>query len=137
MKLPRWLVIAMLTTSVLAVLARAGWWWVTWPERTAREFVQSMVDGDGDRVLRMAQITPTLPSYKREIVSKILKSDWSNTRLHSNDRTVSEILGASQKFETDRVFTRFEVVRGRVTLSKGTLAFYAIAGTEFVDEDDF
>jgi len=38
MKLPRWLVIAMLTTSVLSVLAAAGWWWVTWPERTAREF---------------------------------------------------------------------------------------------------
>jgi len=37
MKLPRWLVIAMLTTSVLSVLAAAGCWWVTWPERTARE----------------------------------------------------------------------------------------------------
>jgi len=32
MKLPRWLVIAMLTTSVLLPLAAAGWWWVTWPE---------------------------------------------------------------------------------------------------------
>ena len=45
MKLPRWLVIAMLTTSVLAVLVAAGWfgwWWVTWPERTAREFVQRL-----------------------------------------------------------------------------------------------
>ncbi len=40
MKLPRWLVIAMLTTSVLSVLAAAGCWWVTWPERTAREFVE-------------------------------------------------------------------------------------------------
>jgi hypothetical protein len=38
MKLPRWLVIAMLTTSVLSVLAAAGCWWVTCPERTAREF---------------------------------------------------------------------------------------------------
>jgi len=37
MKLPRWLVIAMLTTSVLSVLAAAGWWWVTWPARTVRE----------------------------------------------------------------------------------------------------
>jgi hypothetical protein len=44
MKLPRWLVIAMLTTSMLSVLAAAGWWWVTWPERTAREFVGLMDD---------------------------------------------------------------------------------------------
>jgi len=40
MKLPRWLVIAMLTTSVLLPIAAAGWWWVTWPERTAREFIE-------------------------------------------------------------------------------------------------
>ena len=39
MKLPRWLVIGMLTSSVLAVLAAAGCWWVTWPEwRAVREF---------------------------------------------------------------------------------------------------
>ena len=44
----------MLTTNVLAVLAAAGWWWVTWPERTAREFVElfaaNRVD-DRDRLL--------------------------------------------------------------------------------------
>ncbi len=39
MKLPRWLMIAMLTTSVLVPVAAAGCSWVTWPERTAREFV--------------------------------------------------------------------------------------------------
>jgi hypothetical protein len=33
MKLPRWLVIAMLSSSLLAVLAVGGWWWVSWPER--------------------------------------------------------------------------------------------------------
>ena len=40
MKLPRWLVILLRTSSGLAVLAAAGWWWVTWPERTAREFLR-------------------------------------------------------------------------------------------------
>jgi hypothetical protein len=58
MKLPRWLVIAMLTTSVLAVLGYAGWWWVKWPERTARQFVdmvtrksnyQELVDNFGGK----------------------------------------------------------------------------------------
>ena len=39
MKLPRWLVIGMLTTCVLAVLAAAGWWWISWPERTVRTFL--------------------------------------------------------------------------------------------------
>jgi len=49
MKLPRWLVIAMLTTSVLSVLAAAGWWWVTWPERTAYELVNLLRDGEYDK----------------------------------------------------------------------------------------
>src|SRR5437867_2995398 len=53
MKLPRWLVIAMLTSSALAVLAAAGWWWVTWPERTAREFVELLKAHRADEALRM------------------------------------------------------------------------------------
>jgi hypothetical protein len=30
----------MLSLSVVAALAAAGWWWATWPERTAREFIK-------------------------------------------------------------------------------------------------
>jgi hypothetical protein len=35
----------MLTSSMLAVLIFAGWWWVTWPERTARKFVELLGAG--------------------------------------------------------------------------------------------
>ena len=59
MKLPRWLVIGMLTSSVLAVLAAAGWWWVTWPERTAREFFALYQDGEYEQARQMlAQTDP-------------------------------------------------------------------------------
>jgi hypothetical protein len=34
MTLPCWLVVRLLSVSVLAVLAAAGWWWVTGRERT-------------------------------------------------------------------------------------------------------
>jgi hypothetical protein len=40
MKLPRWLVVCMLSVSGLSVLVAPGWWWVTWPEWTASEFVE-------------------------------------------------------------------------------------------------
>lgn len=40
MKMPRWLVVSLLSVSVLAVLGYGTWWWVTWPERTARKFVE-------------------------------------------------------------------------------------------------
>ena len=46
MKLPRWLLIGLWTSIVLSVLAAAGWWWVTWPQRTAREFVELVQAGN-------------------------------------------------------------------------------------------
>ena len=45
MKLPRWLVLAMLAASVLAPTTAAGWWWVTWPTRTIREFTELLEQG--------------------------------------------------------------------------------------------
>lgn len=54
MKLPRWLVIAMLTFSVLAVLSAGGWWWwVTWPERTAYKFLSLMREGKWEQAEAM------------------------------------------------------------------------------------
>lgn len=35
MKLPRWLVVSLLSASLLAVLGSGAWWWVTWPVTTA------------------------------------------------------------------------------------------------------
>jgi hypothetical protein len=39
MKLPRWLVVTLLTTSLAALLGLGAWWWITWPERTIRKFI--------------------------------------------------------------------------------------------------
>jgi hypothetical protein len=46
MRLPRWLIVSLLSASVLAVLLAAGWWWVTWPQRTAREVIESAATND-------------------------------------------------------------------------------------------
>src|SRR5262245_43068123 len=42
MKLPRWLVVTLLTVSFAVILGTGAWWWVTWPERSARRFEQVM-----------------------------------------------------------------------------------------------
>ena len=39
MKLPRWLVVVMITTSAISLLGAAVWSWVAWPDRTATEFL--------------------------------------------------------------------------------------------------
>jgi hypothetical protein len=45
MKLPRWLVVTLLASSALGVLGAAAWWWVAWPERTARELITLLDEG--------------------------------------------------------------------------------------------
>ena len=46
MTLPRWLVICLLGSSVLAPLAAAGWRWVTWPERTSTRLLELLRNGN-------------------------------------------------------------------------------------------
>src|SRR5262245_52006772 len=42
MKLPRWLVVAMLSASTLVVLSSASAWWVIWPEHKARTLLHML-----------------------------------------------------------------------------------------------
>ena len=57
MKLPRWLVIGMLTSSVLSALAATGWWWVTWPDRTMREYAELIATGKWDEAHTLEHFT--------------------------------------------------------------------------------
>ena len=46
MKLPKWMVVAMLGSNLLLVLGFGSWWWVTWPVRTMREVFAIVDEGD-------------------------------------------------------------------------------------------
>ena len=103
MKLPRWLVIGMLTSSVLAVLAAAGWCWVTWPERTAREFVDLMDQKNFDEIrelLSSADFAPYSIDDALEVIreeSADMSSDGSLS-LRSAESSWSEILAGTRNF---------------------------------------
>jgi hypothetical protein len=60
MTLPRWLVVSLLIVSLLAVFGAGAWWWVTWPERTARAFIESP-PGVSERILSppLAELSST------------------------------------------------------------------------------
>ena len=98
MKLPRWLVIGMLTSSVLAVLA-AGWLWVTWPERAAQEFVDHMATGRYEEAKEMVELECEHGSYVVEFT--ILSREWTLKKwrwlnLEPKPRTVVDVLCARQ-----------------------------------------
>jgi hypothetical protein len=54
MKLPRWLVVSLLTVSVFAVLGSGVWWWLTWPKRTAESFAEFTAQAEFQDAAKLA-----------------------------------------------------------------------------------
>jgi hypothetical protein len=99
MKLPRWLVVTLLTASVLAVFGGGAWWWITWPERTAREFVRLVASHDEAAWKAMLGETD---GRRFEVWLWSIKSgppeSWSSVK--RVPRSLSDLLAGRQFFET-------------------------------------
>jgi hypothetical protein len=74
MKLPRWLVIMMMLVSVLSVLGAAAWLWITWPERTAREFVSLTARGEFEQLRTLLDASSGLAVENGELCLNV--EDW-------------------------------------------------------------
>ena len=117
MKLPRWLVIGMLTTSVLAVLAAAGWWWVTWPERTAREFVQLLAMGKRDEAKRMVQSQDPMAALLACFLDCHDVWEWNQSNIQAESRTAWDIIAGRQRIQI--LYGRhIVVVRGSIPIAE-------------------
>ena len=111
MKLPRWLLICLWTSIGLAVLVAAGWWWVTWPERTAREYVGLMASGqqqEAERMIDSASGTAPMALFDEPAIP--LK-----VPLTSSPRTFSDILFARQVFRGEGDRWLYLVERGTIS----------------------
>jgi len=97
MKLPRSLVIAMLATSILAMMVTAARFWVRWPVRTAREFTGLMRNARIPEAIQMLGLPPMTPEQLW-----IAREEGSfrpeQYRLVLNPRDVPSILRGRQHF---------------------------------------
>ena len=131
MKLPRWLVGAMLSLSSLAALVAVGWWWVTWPTRTAQTFL------DGVASRRFAAVRPIVADPEdffglADVLYRLghIDDEWQQQNLKSEPRAWLDRLSARQRFFLGDGYFSFWVERGKVTKNRIN-GGYAIA----VDED--
>src|SRR5262245_11242173 len=97
MKIPRWLIISMFGFNVLAAMAAVAWWWVSWPERTAREFARLLAAGQWKEARRM------LADPDDHVVCMVVgeghgRSAWQESTLSTQSRTFSEIVACRQDF---------------------------------------
>src|SRR5262245_47786220 len=97
MKLPLWLVVSLLTMSVLAVLAVGAWWWVTWPERVALQFVTLLANGDRGAAIGMLHDHVSLHSLPPVVLEEVLELELRSPA----QRTLTDIIEAKQQFRLD------------------------------------
>ena len=103
----------MLASSLLSVLGAAGWWWVTWPERTVEQF-QALVElGKLDEAQAIVLFGPNwrfIPFPDEPI------DDQRNEQLRSiapllavrRHRTLADLVLGRQRFrEPDRPIRKF------------------------------
>src|SRR5262249_38010344 len=98
MRMPRWLVVSMLAASSLAILAVAGWWWLTWPARISRAIDNILLTENYDELP-----DEFFDSYRRSYVdvtdAYIYQSLRSNrTPLRPQSRSLMGLISARQDF---------------------------------------
>ena len=96
MKLPRWLLIGLWTSSVLAVLAAAGWWWVTWPERTAQEFAKRIAEKRAEEASQM--VRNDCKGIDADFIDFAFR-DWEYIDLEYQPRTPLSLILGRQEFQ--------------------------------------
>ena len=109
MKLPRWLMIGLWTSIVLAVLAAAGWWWVTWPERTAQEFVSLWKQGKGEEAETMLTGDSVTTTHFARAMRRVIE-DYN---LELEPPSAVDVIRGRRRF-TLPLFAEYEVERGRL-----------------------
>jgi hypothetical protein len=104
MKLPRWLVVSLLIASVLAVVGAAVWW-VTWPERTMREFTTRIAESDWDGVERMMGLAPQDSFSLIWMVSLDGWDNWAPANLKAKQRSLQDVINGRKEYRTSRGYT--------------------------------
>lgn len=115
----------MLAVSVLVPLVAAGWWWVKWPERTARQFVELLATEKLEAAqAMMGQEEIEWTATRGESVPVRLPSNWGEVEI--KPRSLMELLtctgqyGIPEAAYRDRDFDddwkewTFTVRRGRI-----------------------
>lgn len=109
MKPTRRLTVTLICLSLLMAIAV---WWVTWPDRTAREFVQLMAQGQYEAATRMVRSADaewsSLPDREKD------GALWREPALTLEPRTVADCFYGRRWFTMETIDFSFLVVRGAI-----------------------
>jgi hypothetical protein len=97
MKLPLWLR-CLVGISALLVLVVVGWWWITWPERTARRYLQFVSEGNLELAKKMLRPDQAKAFWTDRETKRIVRTNLEGVRLEPLSRTVPEVIMGERSF---------------------------------------
>jgi hypothetical protein len=124
MRLPRWLLVSLITVSAVAMLAVPAWLWVEMPRWTAMAFRDAFEAGDSDRVNELfanAGCTAVGPSQLEMSFRRGPTLFYANPRISLLDRGFEDVICGRQAMSMDYGWAgrdsgiKFQANRNRVT----------------------
>jgi len=121
MKLPRWSVVLLLGLTAVAVVAAVALFWITWPEKTAREFIALIGTGRFEEANRFRGLSPDQDDrllFPWEPEYKLWR--WEQQQLKPQSRSLADLVLGRQEFIVAAEWYWFRVERGKV-VKRGVL----------------
>jgi hypothetical protein len=111
---------------VFIVLGAAVWWWISWPERTARDFVDLFATGHFDDA---AELLSPKPQGSFFVIVDVRAGQerplWMNSSLHAKPRTFLDVVHARQDFEMRGMGSEFRAEKNKI-LKQQSFAYLAM-----------
>jgi len=129
----RWFQFSLRTLLTLPLLFAVGWWWVTWPRRTAERYRMAMTEGISQEA-RGFLSSPRVYEFGPNML--FLEEDFRNAlrdRVTPQPRSVTDLLLSRQYFEVPGMYSEvkgFTVSRGKVVAVLG-FDIWLAPGPEF------
>jgi hypothetical protein len=103
---------------LLPVLFAAGWWWVTWPERTARRYVEYLAVGD----VEAARAMITGPQPKDDFWGILTSPPFQLDEPSLQDADWSDYLLARRRFDVRWRWVTAHGARGDFVAERGCVS---------------
>ena len=112
MRLPRWLVIVMLGSSATLSTGFGAWWWLTWPERIAREHIHEFALG---RPMEVGVSADEISDSGVNLVDLVPRPEWRLENFQRQPRSIWDVISGRQEFDFERAGYSIIVEHGSVT----------------------
>ena len=110
----RWFQFGVRTLLLFPVVFAVTWWWVTWPSRTSRKFLQSITEGHYEMATQMMS-SKTGERAGIGMAPSVFAHWWTWSRAEKPRRSLADFVVGRRRFVCSEVVGEFVAQHGRIT----------------------